>query len=143
MDLAVLTDLLLSAGGRPHEASGKILTWLLDYIQGRTAALWHAKSAERFVLETSVSLDQESIQVANELWVANKEELLAGRPIQLRGCALVPIAPDRSFLFVDGLSSRPDLETIKTIGAAAAKALRRSKLPQSRPGLSRRAAARS
>jgi hypothetical protein len=132
MDAIVLADLLLASRGRFDEAARRVLTWALEHQRGRSIALWRAEK-EEIVLECGISLDHESIRAANDAWVANREELLAGRPVSLGHSAFVPTRTENYFVFIDGIERRGvrslDLAMTATMGGVAARAIRSSKLP--------------
>jgi hypothetical protein len=136
MDPIVLADLLLASRGRLEEAARRVLTWALEHQRGRSIALWRAEKDE-ILLECGISLDHESIRAANDAWAANREELLAGRPVSLGNSAFVPTRTENYFVFIDGSERQGvrsfDLALTSTMGGVAARAIRSAKLPPDLP----------
>jgi hypothetical protein len=125
MRLVEVADLLLSAGS-PREAARKALSWLVEFHEARSAALWHAGDDNELTLEMGVALDEQAIVAARSLWNRDREALLSGTPSRDDHRALVPIRGERSFLYVDGVDSkRLDVEMIAGVAAVASKAMRR------------------
>jgi len=135
MELADIASLLLDASS-PLDASRRVLSYLLEHNDARSAALWRVAEGEEPVLEMGMGVSQETIVATRSAWSQHSGLLLSGQPVLDSDRAVIPTKIPGALITLEGIDAkRIDVATVADAAAVAVKALHRDEFNSRSHGL--------